>query len=285
VGALAALFLVTATAASAVNKAPTIVTLTTVSRVLSVRLTTPVELPPLEIQVATAPDTITGSSDPAEDDVLQLAGSFFPENIVERGFIFAPLTDVVEAGQARRVYDWVGSAQLPAGTYYVHAAVDDAVAVNATWAKLCPVLGTFPCPVWARYPRWSDAWGITIAAPAPAAPPPPVVVTGTTPAPDTSPPIVVALPSRGRPGHEMVLRFRIADDSGRTRDVITLTRRNGRVVDVLETPLGWVGRRLRLRGWVWDVPKSFRGRGRFCVRAFDKAGNGSRSCAPFVVQP
>jgi hypothetical protein len=67
---------------------------------------------------------------------------------------------VVEAGQARRVYDWVGSAQLPAGTYYVHAAVDDVVAVNATWAKLRPVLGTFPCPVWARYPRWSDAWGI-----------------------------------------------------------------------------------------------------------------------------
>jgi ribosomal protein S28E/S33 len=103
--------------------------------------------------------------------------------------------------------------------------------------------------------------------------------------PDTAPPVVSALASTGRRGEVARLRFRVADDSGRSRRVATVyrgARRIGSVASALarEDPAAlyyFLG---------WRVPRTLApGQLRFCVRAFDAAGNaGGPSCSSLRVR-
>ncbi len=96
---------------------------------------------------------------------------------------------------------------------------------------------------------------------------------------DTKPPVVKAFPAAGQPGKKVKLRFTIEDDSDIVDCEIT--------VFLGATVVGRKGCGLPLRRpgvkWVtWDVPKRFRDGPsvlRFCVNAWDSAGNEGKRCA------
>jgi hypothetical protein len=102
--------------------------------------------------------------------------------------------------------------------------------------------------------------------------------------PDALRPIGRALPSAGFAGRGIHLRYRVQDESGGTRERIRVFRA-GRVVAVLRTALaptepGFVY-------WAtWRAPAPLHGPLRFCITAWDPAGNASRpSCARLSLTP
>ena len=106
--------------------------------------------------------------------------------------------------------------------------------------------------------------------------------TPTTPAGDTTPPKVQALPSSGSPGTKIALRFTSSDDSGKTRQQITIYRGDTQVAqgktDLSATVPG------KVYSVDWDAPASITGPLRFCVQAWDAAGNASAiSCASITL--
>jgi hypothetical protein len=96
-------------------------------------------------------------------------------------------------------------------------------------------------------------------------------------------PIVKALPSSGRRGRVAKVRYAVFDESGRAREEITI-RRGRRVLATRRTVLGARGA-ATIRVATWRVPKNVGGPLRFCVRAWDEAGNGSApSCARLTLR-
>jgi hypothetical protein len=96
--------------------------------------------------------------------------------------------------------------------------------------------------------------------------------------PDALRPVTRALGSGGVAGRPVHLRYRVHDESGGTRERIRVFRA-GHVVAVLRTSLAET-----VPGFVywatWRAPARLRGPLRFCVTAWDPAGNASRpSCA------
>jgi uncharacterized repeat protein (TIGR02543 family) len=97
-------------------------------------------------------------------------------------------------------------------------------------------------------------------------------------------PTVRALASSGKRGAVARLRYRVSDNSGRARENVTVLRGNRRIavirgrLDAAETDVLYYYAS-------WKVPRrTAKGRMRFCVRAFDGAGNASRqSCAPLRI--
>ena len=101
---------------------------------------------------------------------------------------------------------------------------------------------------------------------------------GAGPRPGDAAPVAHALPSRGRSGRLTPLRYHVADDGGETRERIQIFR-GGRLVRTLTTAFA-ASREGEVYWYAWHAPSRLHGRLRFCVRAFDRAGNASpRSCA------
>jgi hypothetical protein len=135
--------------------------------------------------------------------------------------------------------------------------------------------------------KWTNAAGRTVTDYAPSAgvwdyalpgvealPPPPR---------DVTPPVVRALRSSGPFGGGIAIRYRLRDDSGETRERVRIFRR-GRLLWTYFTELA--PSRPDAVYWVpWEAPRGIGRRLRFCVRAWDEAGNASRrSCAPLVLR-
>ncbi len=101
---------------------------------------------------------------------------------------------------------------------------------------------------------------------------------------DSSPPTVKALPSSGRAGTKIKLLYQVADDSGVSRDEITVYR-GGTLLhrELIKWGKAEQGKTYFVR---WRPPRGTVGTLRFCVRSKDRAGNWSgRSCAPLTVRP
>ena len=101
--------------------------------------------------------------------------------------------------------------------------------------------------------------------------------------PDRITPHAQALPASGLHGRPLKLRFRISDDSGQAREQLTVLQGRRRVW-MKTLPLHTVTA-ARAESAVWPVSRSAAGAFRFCVQAWDAAGNASRlSCAPITVR-
>lgn len=95
---------------------------------------------------------------------------------------------------------------------------------------------------------------------------------------DTTSPRVKALPSTGMRGRTARLRFTVFEESGRAREELTILR-GRRVLAKLRTPLG-PRNAATIYTRIWRVPAGTGGGLRFCVLAWDAAGNRSaQSCA------
>jgi len=116
--------------------------------------------------------------------------------------------------------------------------------------------------------------------PLPSPPPPPPVLPLPKP-PDTVRPFVRAYPVTGRRGRILKLTYRVRDDRGETAEQVSVYRGRSLVKKL--------GRTLRptddtVVSWLaWRAPRR-RLLGRFCVRAADRAGNASTSCARVTVR-
>ncbi|MBD0317893.1 MAG: S8 family serine peptidase [Thermoleophilia bacterium] len=100
--------------------------------------------------------------------------------------------------------------------------------------------------------------------------------------PDVRAPVVRALTSSGRHGRRVRLSYRVSDASGRTRERLRVFR-GKRIVRTLATRLSTrvAGRTYHV---LWRAPRRPI-RLRFCVKAWDEAGNASaRSCAPLRIR-
>jgi hypothetical protein len=100
---------------------------------------------------------------------------------------------------------------------------------------------------------------------------------------DRTPPKVKALASTGAPGGVAKLRYTVFEESGKAREMIQVFRA-GKVV---ATKRMRMGRRsaTRIYATPWRVPRSTSGRLKFCVRAWDAAGNRSKqSCAALRIR-
>jgi len=119
-------------------------------------------------------------------------------------------------------------------------------------------------------------------------PAPPGGMPGGGPGPAASPgditsPTVRAIQSRARRGRLARLRYRVSDDSGQTRERLTV-RRFGRRLATIRTKLG-AADPMRRYFATWRVPRRVRRPLTFCVRAFDAAGNASsRDCARLTLR-
>jgi hypothetical protein len=100
---------------------------------------------------------------------------------------------------------------------------------------------------------------------------------------DQAAPAVKAVASAGRAGHVLPLRYRLRDDSGATRERVRVFR-NGRLLWTYFTELA--PSRAGVVYWVpWEAAYGLGRRLRFCVKAWDGAGNASApSCAPLRVR-
>lgn len=117
--------------------------------------------------------------------------------------------------------------------------------------------------------------------PPPSSPPPPrPPAPPQTPARDTTPPRVKALPSRGRRGKTMKIRYRVSDDSGMSKERVTVYR-SRQLLATIGSPLDRAEAGTLYYYVKWRVPGALRkGTLRACVRATDPAGNRSKtSCA------
>ena len=93
---------------------------------------------------------------------------------------------------------------------------------------------------------------------------------------DTRAPVVAVIGGKGKPGAKIKLGYRVSDDSGKTKDTVSIMRGNAVVAGPKTSALGpaIAGRDY----WVnWTAPATV-ARGvvyRFCVRSVDAAGNQS----------
>ena len=97
---------------------------------------------------------------------------------------------------------------------------------------------------------------------------------------DGTKPRVRALSDSGKTGKKLRLRYRTADNNDRTREKLTLSK-GGSVVE------RWTKRMANAnRFTIQDVDWSPRSAGnyKFCVKAFDRAGNGRKDCAGIDVK-
>ena len=188
------------------------------------------------------------------------------------------------------------SASFTNGSRVVLTAAARAGATFRSWGGACSgavsvcgvpidaaksVTATFDAPP-ASAPNTSSGSPPTSGPPAPTTPAnaPPAVVVPPTTTPDLRRPTARALSSSATRGRLAQLRYRISDDSGRSRATATVHRGarrlatvRGRFVDTRDDVL--------YRYLTWRVPRALRvGILRFCIRADDVAGNRSRaSCA------
>src|SRR5581483_211902 len=121
-------------------------------------------------------------------------------------------------------------------------------------------------------------WGTTVAhvaaGPTPPVPPPPPR--------DTIRPHARALSSSGRRGFTAFLRYQASDNSGRTREQVTVYSR-GRLLSRIAVPTKATGSG-RSYAVAWHVPTKVAAPVKFCVVALDPSGNASaKSCAPVAV--
>jgi Divergent InlB B-repeat domain len=100
---------------------------------------------------------------------------------------------------------------------------------------------------------------------------------------DRAPPLVRTLRGSARPGATADLRYRVWDDSGKSREVLTILQGKAQIARVT-VPLRTVQYR-HVYTAHWRVPARLRpGNRLFCAVASDAAGNTSkRSCATFTV--
>lgn len=130
------------------------------------------------------------------------------------------------------------------------------------------------------------SWGTFIAAlstspftiPNPTPPPQPGGTRGSDGSRDSTPPRVTALPSAGRAGSPVRLRYRLTDNSHRSRERVTI-RHAGKVMATIRTALSRItsGRTYFV---TWRAPRTAPASLSFCVVAYDPAGNQSApSCA------
>jgi hypothetical protein len=100
---------------------------------------------------------------------------------------------------------------------------------------------------------------------------------------DKDPPHIQTLRASGRPGASVSLRFRVYDDSGKSRELLTILR-GKTTIGRVAVPLGQVRYR-HLYTTAWRVPRNAkRGEDLYCAVAVDAAGNQSkRSCSAFRV--
>ena len=122
---------------------------------------------------------------------------------------------------------------------------------------------------WADFAPNTGTWSYVLPGVEPLPPAPP----------DTVAPSVRAVRSAGRFGGFVGLRYRIHDDSGSTRERIRVFRPGGRLLWTYRTALA--PSEAGVVYWVpWHAPRGIGTRLRFCVRAWDEAGNASApSCA------
>jgi hypothetical protein len=101
---------------------------------------------------------------------------------------------------------------------------------------------------------------------------------------DVTEPNARALPSKGRWGARIALRYRVGDETGRTREQVRVYRGSTSIFQV--TTGVRVTSPSRTYTASWQAPlKPLRGSLRFCVRAWDATGNLSeRSCASLSVR-
>jgi hypothetical protein len=96
--------------------------------------------------------------------------------------------------------------------------------------------------------------------------------------PDTRAPLDRAFPARGVHGKRIELDYWVADGRGMTADTLRIYRR-GTLLRTIHVSLGDVNP-FFFYYQTWRVPRTIRGRLRFCVRSVDAAGNRSnQSCA------
>ena len=104
-------------------------------------------------------------------------------------------------------------------------------------------------------------------------------------APDTAPPTVKARAAKAAVGEPVALRFSVTDDSGSTRENITIWKGEKRQQLIARktfepTPESGDERTTTLEVAELGKWKSKPGKYRWCVRAFDEAGNKSKvACA------
>jgi len=100
---------------------------------------------------------------------------------------------------------------------------------------------------------------------------------------DREPPHVQTLRASGQPGALVSLRFRAYDDSGQSRELLTISRGKATIGRV-SVPLGAVKYR-HVYTAPWRVPKTAkRGDALYCAVAVDAAGNRSkRSCSALTI--
>ncbi len=100
---------------------------------------------------------------------------------------------------------------------------------------------------------------------------------------DTRAPQIKALPSSGARAGTARLRYTVFEESGRAREELTVFR-GSHALAVKKTRLG-ARNATRVYAQTWRVPPGVLGPLRFCVRAWDAAGNRSaRSCARLTIR-
>jgi hypothetical protein len=99
---------------------------------------------------------------------------------------------------------------------------------------------------------------------------------------DIRAPLVTAYPASAHRGARTSLHFDVFDDSGRSRALVRVFEGRALVSTLATQPAFHIG--TRRAGVTWRVPRHLRSRRlRFCVVAFDPAGNRSApACAPFL---
>ncbi|MDQ5821317.1 MAG: hypothetical protein M3540_07755 [Actinomycetota bacterium] len=97
---------------------------------------------------------------------------------------------------------------------------------------------------------------------------------------DQAAPRVTALASTGKRGNAARLRYRVSDNSGKSREHVTVYR-GGKRLATIRSPLDAAEAAALFYYVRWKVPRSLTpGKLRFCVQAWDAAGNRSKtSCA------
>ncbi|HST25642.1 MAG TPA: hypothetical protein VLJ76_06600 [Gaiellaceae bacterium] len=100
---------------------------------------------------------------------------------------------------------------------------------------------------------------------------------------DRTPPNIRTVSARAAPGSAATLRYRVFDDSGESRELLTIMR-GKTTIGRVSVPLGRVLYR-HVYSARWRVPKSLAtGQLLYCAVATDRAGNRSkRSCSAFIV--
>jgi secreted trypsin-like serine protease len=114
---------------------------------------------------------------------------------------------------------------------------------------------------------------------------PPEAYGGPEPRTDSAGPRVTAIEARGRLGKSVDLPYRVVDDSGTSREIVTVYV-GRRLVRRQALGLGPAAPFLRYSGR-WVAPRTMPSApARFCVTSYDPTGNASEpACAPITLRP